>query len=131
MRSFLPLSLRDRSSAIILRQSFVGNRSSSRSLLRILDSTGMMSTGMIILGMRFFKRCMKLFLRWPPGAAANTWTGKRATLQAAGFGFLVLFTGRTFSELKTPANAIVLGNSDSRQTEALGHREFLYLRPEC
>jgi hypothetical protein len=33
-------------------------------------------------------------------------------------------------ELKTPANAIVLGNSDSRQTEALG-AESSVLRSEC
>jgi hypothetical protein len=53
------------------------------------------------------------WLNNPPGAKANSWTGKRTTLQAAGFGFLVLFNGRTYAEIKRAGNAIRLGSSDA------------------
>jgi hypothetical protein len=45
----------------------------------------------------------------PPGANANGWHGKRETIQQAGFGFLVLFNGRTYAELKSMADP---GSSD-------------------
>jgi hypothetical protein len=48
----------------------------------------------------------------PPGARTNSWRGKRNTVQAAGFGFLVLFNGRTYSEIKRGGNANALGHSD-------------------
>ena len=41
------------------------------------------------------------WLNQPPGEKANTWAGKRQAVQSAGFGFLVLFNGRLFSQLKT------------------------------
>ena len=53
------------------------------------------------------------WLNNPPGAKTNSWTGKRKTLQAAGFGFLVLFNGRTYKEIKTARNASNLGSSDA------------------
>jgi|ERR1035438_3184697 hypothetical protein len=53
------------------------------------------------------------WLNNPPGATTNSWTGKRKTLQAAGFGFLVLFNGRTYKEIKAAGNATALGNSDA------------------
>ncbi|MGD0826163.1 MAG: hypothetical protein ABR908_16385, partial [Terriglobales bacterium] len=40
------------------------------------------------------------WLNNPPGAKTNSWTGKRKTLQAAGFGFLVLFNGRSYAEIR-------------------------------
>ena len=46
------------------------------------------------------------WLNNPPGAKANTWTGKRQELQSAGFGFLVLFNGRLYKELKHDAAGI-------------------------
>ncbi len=49
----------------------------------------------------------------PPGAKTNSWTGKRNTLQSAGFGFLVLFNGRTYAEIKSAGNAAKLGTSDA------------------
>ena len=49
------------------------------------------------------------WLNSPPGASANTWIGKRARLQRAGFGFLALFNGRLYSELKTIGTAAKLG----------------------
>jgi Domain of unknown function (DUF1906) len=53
------------------------------------------------------------WLNNPPGAKTNFWTGKRKTLQAAGFGFLVLFNGRTYAEIKSAGNAAKLGSSDA------------------
>ncbi len=40
----------------------------------------------------------------PPGATSNSWRGKRTTLQRAGFGFLLLFDGRVYAQLKGAAN---------------------------
>jgi hypothetical protein len=53
------------------------------------------------------------WLNNPPSAKVNSWTGKRKTLQAAGFGFLVLFNGRTYAEIERAGNAIGLGSSDA------------------
>jgi Rv2525c-like, glycoside hydrolase-like domain len=40
------------------------------------------------------------WLNNPPGATSNSWTGKRAIIEKAGFGFVVLFTGKTYAQLK-------------------------------
>src|SRR5579862_7258090 len=40
------------------------------------------------------------WLNVPPGAKTNPWAGKRAVLLNNGFGFLVLFNGRSSSDLK-------------------------------
>jgi hypothetical protein len=53
------------------------------------------------------------WLNDPPGSKTNSWAGKRKVVQAAGFGFLVLFNGRTFAEIKRAGNASKLGNSDA------------------
>src|SRR5579862_2492640 len=42
------------------------------------------------------------WLNSPPGSASKTWAGKRSILRKSGFGFLVLFNGRTDSQLKLP-----------------------------
>ncbi len=59
----------------------------------------------------------------PPGESFNSWQGKRTTLERAGFGFLLLFNGRSYAELKTRPN---LGASDgvaaSRAARAEGFR---------
>ncbi len=52
------------------------------------------------------------WLNNPPGGMANSWAGKRQTLDSAGFGFLVLFNGRLDAELKSVANARSLGKTD-------------------
>jgi hypothetical protein len=46
------------------------------------------------------------WLNNPPGANSNTWAGKRSILKAQGFGFLVLFNGRLYKELKRDASAL-------------------------
>ena len=63
------------------------------------------------------------WLNPPPGGKVNTWTGKRQTLQSAGFGFLVLFNGRLFAELKTVGNAGRLAKSDAQNAVASAQRE--------
>src|ERR1700681_2353659 len=53
------------------------------------------------------------WLNNPPGAKTNSWTGKRKTLQDARFGFLVLFNGRTYAEIKAAGDAAKVGSSDA------------------
>jgi hypothetical protein len=53
------------------------------------------------------------WLNTPPGETSNTWQGKREILNLYGFGFLVLFNGRLYRELKAPSDANVLGARDS------------------
>jgi hypothetical protein len=63
------------------------------------------------------------WLNNPPGERTNTWTGHRAAVASAGFGFLVLFNGRSYAELKSVAKATKLGNSDGNATSAAAQRE--------
>src|SRR6185437_7307034 len=63
------------------------------------------------------------WLNPPPGEKINTWAGKRPTLQSAGFGFLVLFNGRLFAQLKTVVNATRLGRADAQEAAASAQRE--------
>ena len=58
-----------------------------------------------------------------PGETANTWTGHRAAVESAGFGFLVLFNGRLYAQLKTVANATRLGQADAKAAAASARRE--------
>ncbi len=53
------------------------------------------------------------WLNNPPGAGRNTWTGKRAHLQTLGYGFLVLFNGREYKELKASGDAGGVGSRDA------------------
>jgi hypothetical protein len=52
------------------------------------------------------------WLNRPPGTKTNSWRGKRDIVCNNGFGFLVLFNGRTESQLK-PLVAAELGVSDA------------------
>lgn len=63
------------------------------------------------------------WLNNPPGASSNSWPGHRAAVESAGFGFLVLFNGRLYAQLKTVANAKRLGQSDARAAIASARRE--------
>lgn len=54
------------------------------------------------------------WLNNPPGASTNEWTGKRAAVLKAGFGFLILFNGRLDKQLRQ-TNAANLGASDGAQ----------------
>lgn len=63
------------------------------------------------------------WLNNPPGERSNSWAGHRAAIQSAGFGFLVLFNGRLYAELKSVANAKLTGRSDARAAAASARRE--------
>jgi len=63
------------------------------------------------------------WLNNPPGEKTNTWTGHRAAVESTGFGFLVLFNGRLYAELKSTLSATKLGNSDARAAAAAARRE--------
>jgi Domain of unknown function (DUF1906) len=63
------------------------------------------------------------WLNNPPGEKTNTWSGHHAAVEAAGFGFLVLFNGRLYAELKSVANAMRLGQSDAEVATAAARRE--------
>jgi len=63
------------------------------------------------------------WLNNPPGERTNTWTGHRAAVESAGFGFLVLFNGRLYAELKSVAHAKNLGSSDAQAATATARRE--------
>jgi hypothetical protein len=63
------------------------------------------------------------WLNNPPGERTNTWAGHRAAVESAGFGFLVLFNGRLYAELKTVAKATRLGQSDAQAAAAAARRE--------
>ncbi len=63
------------------------------------------------------------WLNNPPGAKSNSWRGHRAAVESAGFGFLVLFNGRVYAELKSVNNARRLGQSDAGAAAAASRRE--------
>ena len=63
------------------------------------------------------------WLNNPPGANRNSWAGKRKTLQAAGFGFLVVFNGRTDKEIKAAGDATSLGASEGAAAVSSARRE--------
>ncbi len=63
------------------------------------------------------------WLNNPPAERTNTWAGHRATVEAAGFGFLVLFNGRVYAELKSVPNAKKVGASDAQAAAAAARRE--------
>jgi len=63
------------------------------------------------------------WLNNPPESNANTWAGKRGKLQAAGFGFVVLFNGRVYRELGSVDRASELGKTDAQQAVEAAARE--------
>jgi Domain of unknown function (DUF1906) len=63
------------------------------------------------------------WLNAPPGSSLNNWSGKREILRAYGFGFLVLFNGRSAKETNRAKNAAALGASDARAAIEAARRE--------
>jgi hypothetical protein len=63
------------------------------------------------------------WLNNPPGEKANTWRGHRSAVESAGFGFLVLFNGRLYAQLKSVANAKRLGQFDAQAAAASAQHE--------
>lgn len=63
------------------------------------------------------------WLNTPPGETSNTWRGKREILNSNGFGFLLLFNGRLYKELKSVAEARRIGMRDAAAAAASAKRE--------
>jgi glycoside hydrolase-like protein len=63
------------------------------------------------------------WLNNPPGSVSNSWAGKRPKLQAAGFGFLVLFNGRSDAQIKKAGDAGKLGRSDAASAIAAARKD--------
>ena len=53
------------------------------------------------------------WLNNPPGADQNSWKGKRVALHGMGYGFLILFNGREYKELKASGDAAGVGTRDA------------------
>jgi len=53
------------------------------------------------------------WLNNPPGAQSNTWAGHRAPLESMGYGFLLLFNGREYAQLKALGNPAAVGARDA------------------
>src|SRR5260370_42266263 len=63
------------------------------------------------------------WLSAPPGEKSNSWTGKRALLQAHAFGFLLLYQGRTSGQLPYKKDSIEAGLADAKSAAAAARRE--------
>ena len=63
------------------------------------------------------------WLNNPPGEKANTWVGRRKAIESAGLGFLVLFNGRLYADLKNVSRATALGRFDARAAVGAAKRE--------
>jgi hypothetical protein len=59
----------------------------------------------------------------PPGEKSNSWIGKRGVLESQGFGFLLLYQGRTSSQLPYKKNSIEAGLADARAAAAAARRD--------
>ena len=62
------------------------------------------------------------WLNNPPGMQSNPWAGKRETVRRVGFGFLLLFNGKLYADLKGQ-DAAALGKADAAAAIAAARRE--------
>ncbi len=63
------------------------------------------------------------WLNAPPGNSSSTWLGKRRLLRAKGFGFLLLFNGRTHAQLKAQVSPDDAGRSDGESAVRIADAE--------
>ncbi len=73
------------------------------------------------------------WLNNPPGARANSWQGKRITVEGAGFGFLLLYNGRAYTELKgvtNPGAADGAAAVRAAKAEGFSHGSVIFLDQE-
>ena len=63
------------------------------------------------------------WLNNPPRARTNTWLGNRKAVEAAGFGFLILFNGRLDTDLKKAPDPSTLGKSDAVEAAATARQD--------
>ena len=59
----------------------------------------------------------------PPREKTNSWTGKREKLAAQGYGFALLYAGRSGSSLKTVAAGRAAGESDAKKAVEIARKE--------
>src|ERR1700688_3373715 len=59
----------------------------------------------------------------PPGEKSNSWTSKRGVMQSQGFGFLLLYQGRTSGQLPYKKDSIEAGLADARAAGEAARRE--------
>ena len=76
------------------------------------------------------------WLNNPPGANHNTWQGQRKSIETMGYGFLLLFNGREYAQLKASGNAAHVGTNDaaaavrSAQQEGFPKNAVIFLDQE-
>jgi len=63
------------------------------------------------------------WLNNPPGSNRNTWKGKRMPLQSMGYGFLLLFNGREYAQLKASGTAARVGTNDAASAVEAAKRD--------
>jgi hypothetical protein len=63
------------------------------------------------------------WLNSPPGARTNSWIGKRKVVEDAGFGFLVLFNGRTYAEIRAAGDPSKVGAADGAKAARTARSE--------
>jgi hypothetical protein len=63
------------------------------------------------------------WLNNPPRADHNSWQGKRKSLEARGYGFLLLFNGREYAQLKASGKAARVGTNDAGTAVDAAERE--------
>ena len=76
--------------------------------------------------MRVLKKAFAFTGYWlnnPPGTRANSWIGHREALQKMGYGFLVLFNGREYKELKSWRDAARVGFRDAELAARMAQKE--------
>ena len=75
------------------------------------------------------------WLNVPPGARTNTWLGKRRKVEDAGFGFVVLYTGKMYKQLKgseaaDPGSADGLAAATAAKKEGFPKGTIIFLDQE-
>ena len=63
------------------------------------------------------------WLNNPPGENRNDWHGNRQSVEAMGYGFLILFNGREYAYLKASGHAAKIGVTDSAAAVQAAQRE--------
>lgn len=115
MYSFLKLAVPQ----CLLLIAFVGNAAAQATYLGFDRNEYPGDANLKILRQTFFYT--GYWLNNPPGENSNSWVGKRPALESAGFGFLVLFNGRLYKQLKH--NPGGLAQSDAQAAIASAKRE--------
>lgn len=63
------------------------------------------------------------WLNPPPGETSNSWLGKRGILRSEGFGFLLLFNGRTDKQINSSRDPKSLGSRDALDAIAAARKD--------